>query len=464
MTRPLTGRLPPAFRTENSRGDRNCQKEKGLTRFLCYALYAYFGLMVLHIPLIQGPKDDFVGVFDFLCVAVILGIFFADKGLRKNVLKKSPFAAIAWAYSIFLVYILLKEPLQSPWGAPLLDSYLIALLLKQVQYIFFFFVALYALVNFETIYRNFNLIIMINLGIILGFGIYMLFFDRTWYRLGIPYKVGVSSNPAGVIISMSVIILVYRFSSSMRRLGGMERVLYLSAILSGLVALYFTESRTNGILLHIFIALMAVFTRGNSKSSVAVFVAAVFLSFVLFNAFYSESTLKDQARFSTPTTGYAEYILDPEKAYTYSSFKARLNAWNGKFRRLGEDWTAVIVGRGLRAATSIDSVYVRMLSNHGIVGLLLFLRVYIAMLAASKGLLSKLCIFYLLANAITMDTLVVSWRTMQVAIPLVCYSLIFDGKLHETPVARWMVGASRQGQEGVPTAMRRIPAGNSQFD
>lgn len=440
----IPGRAPLPPQKEYFRRAGNMSVHKGMPRLLCYALYAYFGLMVVHIPLIPGPKDDFIGVFDFLCVAVILGIFFVDKRLRRETLKRSPFSAVAGAYSIFLAFIFLKEPLLAPSGTQLLDTYLIALLLKQVQYIFFFCVAFYAFVNFNSIIRNFHLIIMINLGIILGFGIYMLFFDRTWYRLGIPYKLGVSSNPAGVIISMSVIILVYRLSFSVRKLEGMERILHLSAILFGLVALYFTESRTNGILFHVFVVLMAVFTKGSSKSFVTVLVAAIFISLVLFNAYYSESALKQHARFRAPTTGYAGYILNPEKAYTYSSFKGRVNAWTGKFRRLGEHWTAVFVGRGLRAATSIDSMYVRMVSNHGIVGLFLFLRIYLSLLRFSRGLLSKLCVLYLLANAFTMDTMIVSWRTMQVAIPLVCYSLMVDVGPKRTVLS----GASLAGTAG----------------
>lgn len=309
-----------------------------------------------------------------------------------------------------------------------------ALAVKQVQYLFIFIICLYSFILCPEVTRRFHIIMIVNILTILLYGAYMLFVTKRWYRLGVPFKRGVSSNPAGMALAVLMLGILYHYANNSATLNLRQKTVELVGLGGGLLALFFTDSRTNAILFLLFSAMLLLVLLRRSRRAFFIGIPSVLIVLTLLASYYPESPFAEKARFR-PTMAYTEYILDPQRSIQIGSFQGRLSAWKYAFSLIPRNVFGILAGSGMTTITSIDSVYVRLLVNHGLIGLCFFAAIYVSILRHRNGPLTTTITLFFLANAFTMDGLIVSFRAMQAVIPVLCYAIVVESEAISTETA-----------------------------
>ncbi len=226
-----------------------------------------------------------------------------------------------------------------------------------------------------------------------------------WYRLGLPFMQGVSSNPAGFVLGS--IIIFYSEVVFKDKQSRVKKALYLFIIV---VVLILTISKTNIMGLIIVYAVKVVVTRKNRAKILIGGAILVPVTLLVINAIaqYGETAGLMRLLFGL--------LTDPIGALQYRSFEARYQyIWPNAIALWLENVPSFLFGRGLYFQRVVDGTVPRLLSHQGLVGFVLFSFVWVIFFFWQFGKYRSIryLMLFVMINSINGETLVVSYRATQ---------------------------------------------------
>jgi hypothetical protein len=392
--------------------------------------FVFIFLSVFHIPLVW-IGDESIGLYDIYLVffLVFLLIF---QAVRPSEAWRGYFLVV-FLYFVYLLWHLVYYPT--------IEAILIAMKNGEMFLAMFATVAYFErreesrpsgaaslnivmlmLVAFQLLSR-FNL--TSRLGFSPGFGI------GKWYRVGHPFMQGTSSNPAGFVLGSYLIVY--------QELYLPQRPLRRTAVFLCFVAsLLLTISRTN--IIAYVVTVLAKYLRSITRKVRYVFFFALFLAAVVL-VFYLLSNIipKDNKLWNV-----IRVMQNPQDILLENTFISRYKfLWPEAFRLWSTDVFHILFGRGLGFMQVVDGTVPRLLVNKGVFGLLLFSYIWFASFLARypKNRTLWLLLTFALVNSITGETLMISYRAVQVYIPLLISAIYLDEPMRETVLARRTRGA-----------------------
>jgi hypothetical protein len=382
-------------------------------------LFVFSFIALVHVPLIvvaaRGGANirssDSIGFFDLFLILCFALLFFT----RKKYHIPGYVSDLLNLYLGFLAYITVGFLVSSITHE--IELFSAALVVKQYQYLLVVLVGYYLLKRSPQ--QKFHWIAYMILAVIFINGIYKVFINHTWYRLGLVMKEGVSSNPAGFIISSCLIVLLYVFDDK-EYFKSINKTFFWGAVLVGLVSLALTLSRTNTIAL-LFIILLYTLARMKLKVIPLVFtvLSAGIIVFFIFGTQFLEWAEE---------TRTLSLIVNPSQVLEESSFIQRYTrSWFIGFDEWKESWFSMLFGIGFGQVRLTDSLYFTMLYSTGFVGLFLYLMMFIKMYKHG-GLILRLMVVFVLINSINAETTLNSYRSMQIFLILLLYLLMHEYK------------------------------------
>lgn len=397
-----------------------------------HIFFWYVFLAVFHVPLVTVGKEV-IGLYDVATVLLPLYMLMRRRFRGGTLFGFAKTFGITWlAYLCFIGMRIGLTP----------DDYVVLLAIKHIQYavsfailaqlvqsirshkflvesigLVFLILSLFQLASF------FNLTSMV--GIPRGFG-YGL-----WYRVGLPFMLGVSSNPAGFVLGAFLIFWWYQRETSARFR------LFVGVLVAA--AFFLTFSRTNlaALALTVFVfALPALLAR---PLRLVVLVAGGFflvllLISVLDTGFASEGV---QSRLSLLSA-----LLNPERLLSDRSFSLRyLEHWPRAIHAWLESPWSILFGKQFGGIQVVDGTVPRLLANQGVVGLSLFALVWFYWPAKlskwSTPTLALMC--FAAVNGIAGETLITSFRSVQAYVPLLLLMVTLsyaDGRIPDNRPGR----------------------------
>ena len=349
-------------------------------------------LSIAHVPLIYF-QDQSIGIFDFFIgfYALYLIIKKSNNRIKINL--------VFGLYSLYMSYALLNL---ITIGSTSIQS--IALFLKFIQYAFIYIVAtdIFKKISKEEI----PILLAITVFTLAIYGIWQLYVTGTWYRFGLPGMIGVSSNPGGFVTGLNTVVLSYLVISGKYK---KQSILLNILIIVSIYCLYMTYSRTNQLstLVTLF-ALLVVEIKKVNKNYLQTIIIVVLLVGIIFYLSTSNLNTKGSENIFTSIITLEESILND------SSFLLRTIAWQVVFESYTSSMYSMIFGLGFGNVGAIDSLYLRILYNIGIIGLLLII-IFTSPLFfnGSRTPLLKYLAIYILINGIASETLYSSYRSVQ---------------------------------------------------
>ena len=373
--------------------------------------FLFVVLAVIHLPVVQVGLDA-VGLFDLYTVGLFLLILFMNVSFKVDQTEYSTLSL----YGVYLFYITLNMLLVLPEHTYL--EFSIPLYVKQIQYLLIACVSLFFIKRVDkTLIRYATYLAVI---IIFVYGVYQ-YATGEWYRLGIPLKLGTSSNPAGFILGILLLTLLY-FITDKEEAKSIHKLFFWGVFLAGYGALLLTVSRTNNIAFFgVFV--LFLFYRYRKRIILVVFIIGiiVLISYLVMNF----------ALAGTSAAGKSvglEFILNPELALQQHSFQARLTSmWVTPL----EEWLStpftIMFGIGFGSVKAVDNLYLAMLYNAGVVGLLVYVAIFFHLFRNGDYRL-KLAVLFILINGIAAETTLNSYRSMQVVIFFLMFMLHYYRK------------------------------------
>ena len=370
--------------------------------------YVYVFLAFFHIPLFWIEEDS-IGLFDFYQLLYLLIMLTRrnGNGLELPTTLKS-YLVIVLLYLCFLLveYVLVY------------NSYITALLIKQVQY----FAGLVIVFSFFTRYTEytekiiFNVQLIFLLMVIFAILNYFSVFNRIGLgellgygrkeRLGLPLKLGTSSNPAGFVMSVYLLFAWLVMARQYRR-----NVITVVTIIASFVALILTLSRTN--IFALSFVMLIVLTMRMFKNNRYFFTSLFILAVIVVSIIIAIEYLPRENK----VWRVIQYIQNPSGILTDSSLRVRYAfLWAAAIRNWLENPLTFLFGKGVGYLTIVDGTFFRLLGNQGIIGLVFFIYVwiihYITHYRSNKAVI--LLMVFIIINGISGDTLIVSYRSMQI--------------------------------------------------
>jgi len=367
----------------------------------------FFGVLaLLQVPLFMY-QEDAVGLFDVVVVLLLLFIIYTGVRYRYPLYLKdllSLFIAfIAYVTLSFLIAGTIKD----------ITFYSIALVAKQYQFLIIAIVSYYLIK--KTPERAFHLLVYAVIVIITINGFYKLFVDHSWYRLGLPFKLGTSSNPAGFILATSLLVMLHFFEDK-EYYKKINKLIFWTVALAGYASLILTISRTNNfaflvaLFIYLLIKLKGKLVLIGLLSAFMIFVTMVFIGLSL------QELSQD--------TEMLYLILNPRQVLEEGSFIARYAvAWFYYWDEWQETIFTMLFGIGFGTFHLTDSLYFTLLYSTGIIGFLLYLSPYF-LIFKKGGLTLRLLVVVFFINSINAETTLMSYRTMQVFIIYLVYLLV----------------------------------------
>lgn len=367
-------------------------------------------LAVFQIPIVSIGNDS-IGLFDLYLVIYFVYLVYKADGRFK--ISNRNWILFLKAFLIYIFYLISSLLI-------LHDFRSILVLVKHIEYFLIFFILIVNVHHFEiskqTLSKNFRYIMLLlvsfqllswldyMVGIVpgispgLGFGI--------WYRVCLPFKDGVSSNPAGFVLGA---YLLYYLESSYHQLSSFFFKKIFPIMI--LVTLFLTISRTN------FLAFILVFTIS--------FIFKMFKSTwyrIIFIVISLTIVITIGAMFEVLLDKNPEFVLlikvltNPAEILKDNSFMMRFSFLWG---HLIENWLtsikSIIIGNGIAAIPIADSTYLGLLANQGIIGLLLFSLIWFFIpYFSNRKLYVSLFLLYTFINGINAETLTLSYRSIQI--------------------------------------------------
>jgi hypothetical protein len=364
-------------------------------------------LAVAELPLFFFRGDP-VGLYDIYLITLFFVVGFFD-GFRVGRYKP-----LIVAYASYLAYLSFSLIFTT-------SAFSVLLLIKQVEHL----LLLILLADFlergtvsET--RDIDRIILLFAFVI----IYQIGYVRgifpgigVQYRLGLPFADGTSSNPAGFYLGIFVLFL-YELALTRHKIT----VFRIFVLLLALYALWLTVSRVNFLALICVLGISFLHSFSRSKRGL-VFLAFIGAGVVLLYAVVLPNL---------PYMGNFENILkilrDPREIFTDSSFTFRsAYHWPNAIRVwLSSPWT-FLFGIGYGKIPVVDGSYHRLLANQGLVGFIMFAWFWFystLRLRISKPVIMVL--LFIAINGITSDTLISSYRSVQIYLVLLFLLIQFD--------------------------------------
>lgn len=237
-------------------------------------------------------------------------------------------------------------------------------------------------------------------------------------RLGLPLMSGVSSNPAGLFLTAAVVML---FNLCVRN----PRYVIPSVVV-GVVAIWalmLTGSRTNVAVLGVVCPLSIVAAVWRTRFRwLVVGLLVVGVALFLTVGVHLLPTDGSIGRITRMLSEPAAMIEEP-------SFTIRVDSWISATATWLHDLPTFFFGVGLSSLGATDGTIPRVLAEQGIVGLLLFLYVWYAhYVRFERSQVVLLLLFVTLMNGVFGETLVVSYRTVQLYLVLLYIGLLVEHK------------------------------------
>ena len=239
----------------------------------------------------------------------------------------------------------------------------------------------------------------------------------SWYRVGIPFSRGdSSSNPAGFVLATYLLVVLRDIVAHKRRSDfAVFGLLFLSLLL--------TVSRTNLIAFFVTLIIWAVLRAARRKNGLRIIVivaASVALLFViLVNAVPEGSGL----------WLFVKIIENPANILSDGSFSIRYTiAWPASIQNWLRNETTFLFGNGVGYMGIVDGTVPRLLGNQGLIGLILFSMTWYGFYVKKyrRNTILMMVLLLALINGITADTLISSYRSVQVFVVTLCLALFVD--------------------------------------
>ncbi len=375
-------------------------------------LAIFIFLACFHIPVIW-IGDDSIGLFDLYLIFYLMYILIKT-GTRKYSFSKkwrSYFVIVI----IYLGYLLLHFP-------GLNSVYELTLWIKNVEFFIGLFVIALSL-NKMIVFKKqmikiiqiiFLIMMIYQIGYFLGIITYGF---APAYRIGLPLTRGVSSNPAGFILGSFIIFnieIVFKYYK--------KNIFSIIVFILACLSILLTISRTNIIALLFTILLIMLYRSLRTEFGFAIILLFVLLTVVGFQLMLQYTPEKSKL------WNFLRIVEDPSKLITDSSFIKRYTIhWPKAFNLWLSSVKSIFFGIGFGKVTVVDGTIPRLLCNQGIIGFALFHIVwyfmFIFLFPKNEGL--KFLLIFNFINGINGETLIVSFRSVQVYVILIACIIIF---------------------------------------
>jgi len=234
------------------------------------------------------------------------------------------------------------------------------------------------------------------------------------HRLGLPFMEGTSSNPAGFFLA-ALLLFVYHQGL---RIKEIRKIGVCIALLAG-YALVLTVSRTNMLALGFVIAVSLLVKAWKSR-----FRWPLFLFFIVFVIFFFTFGLNYLPH--SGSIGKVVKILEnPLSIMEDSSFQTRITRlWPLGFLGWMESLFTLFFGQGVGHFIVIDGTVPRILGELGMIGFFLFFYIWFVhyvIYYPFKAVFMLLLFSFI--NGINADTLIVSYRSVQLYIIILIITL-----------------------------------------
>lgn len=385
-----------------------------VNRHTLYFLILVF-LTFFHIPLIWIEGDS-IGLFDVYLV--LYTIFVLSKRYRKYHERRLKLSKKWKEYYIvvlaYLCYMLLRNRIVE-------DILSLLIILKQIENMvllfhvvtFFelrktdtrFFISCFLIILFSLAFAQLSYVALGMLGIVRGSG--WLAQNYGWfYRLGMPFMKGISSNPAGFVLG-SIIIFYSEIAFKVSRRKIITGIAFAVVIL----ALMLTISRTNIIAL-IFVFFVKLATGKNKVRALATTIGLFFLFF-----FIVLSVVEQDSVTGKQLSRMLDLLLNPALIFAkdQSFFYRYRYSWPPAWNAWLENGATVLFGKGVNYIPIVDGTLPRLLGNQGLVGAILFHYIWFVFfkLQFRKYRAVGFLLIFALINAINGETLLMSYRATQ---------------------------------------------------
>lgn len=379
-------------------------------------------LAVFQLPIITVGNDS-IGLFDLYLPFYLLFLCIRKQGIFVLTVYWKQFFFIFFSYIVYLVLTLIS----------FFDLRSLLVLIKHIEYLLVFLIVI---VNIETFRIKTSEIANILKVIFLLLAIFQIisWFDRfiniipgiepgfglgDWYRVGLPFMEGTSSNPAGFLLGA---YMYYYIEGSYHQQEGLFYKFAFPFIV--FLSLFLTISRTNILAFIIIFSLSYLFKMFSSKIYRTIFMVIATVLFFTISLFF-DYLLEQNSHFET----IVKLILDPSKILEDDSFMHRFTGlWVNQIDVWLKNAKTILFGNGIANIVIADSTYLGLLANQGIIGLVFFVTLwYIVPFIKRPNVGVFLFLFYVFLNGVTAETLIVSFRSVQVYI-IILVLIVYDKK------------------------------------
>ncbi|MGE0171417.1 MAG: hypothetical protein AB7T49_01470 [Oligoflexales bacterium] len=376
-----------------------------------YLLFLFGILAFFHVPILEMDGDG-IGIFDVVSIPVFLFALYDLQKQRHN-LTIAPRDFISVLFFTGFITVCIISFLECLFAGKEIQIFQYALFLKQLQYLMLLLAA-WVLVPESRAGRLLFHLSVANIFLLFALALVKVQFTHEWIRLSLPFKSGESPNPAGFILSCSLLFVVFSLYNRSISINPTTKMLIFGTIAAGLIALAYSRSRTNSLALVITTILYLTSKNiGHPKrliSAVVAFCAISLLGWVFYDRFgvsYGEFPLR--------------YLTSPKVLLEDSSFMMRVNeTWFRGLSGFRSGYFQMLFGLGLGTIRYNDGLYPALLFGTGVLGALFYICALVLFLLRGSPEFKALLVFILL-NGVTVETTLNSFRVMQVILPMVVF-------------------------------------------
>lgn len=385
---------------------------------------AFFMLIFLacfHLPVFWVGNDS-IGLFD-----IYLFVYFAFALMRirnDKVILTGAWREYFIVFALYLCYLLLSLPV-------LLSTYSFTLWIKNLEFLIVLVLLVTTFQKYQDKRKQLTNILQLAFAVMIFYqfayrtGIINIGFGFK-YRLGLPFALGVSSNPAGFVLGAYILLNVNIFLHYGTRKG-----LSVILLVASLAAMLFTISRTNLLALMVVVFFVVLEKALKTKKGVYVGLGVILVTVILLKILLS----------ITPEDSYLwlffKIIKDPSALLSDTSFKMRYAAhWPDAINRWLSTPITFLFGTGFGSVRVVDGTIPRLLGSQGLVGFLLFHLVWflLPMYYYPKNKALKYLLLFAFINGINGETLIVSYRSVQIYVILLAYTIfLYPADAKEPP-------------------------------
>jgi hypothetical protein len=388
------------------------------------SFYLLVLLAALSFPLLEY-EGDFLTLFD-----VYLLILLFAKGVTSGfTVGRTHWRELGLVFAVYLISVTVSALRVRTPGAFLLA-------LKQFEY------AAFLLVLVDRFERRSDDERVRDIWVVLTVFLVMIVYQIAFYhevlpgigdtrpiqsrRLGLPLMAGVSSNPAGLFLAALVTVLL---ALSVRRAQFVAPALVISG--AAVWALFLTGSRTNAAVLGVALPLSIVVAVWRTKLRWPV-IGLILLSVVAFLTLGGDLLPEDGS-----VGRITRMVREPVAMLQEPSLTIRVDSWLAAIDTWLTGTVSFLFGVGIGSLGATDGTIPRVLAEQGILGLGLFLYVwYLHYLRYERTSIVLLLLFVSLMNGIFAETILTSYRTVQLYLLLLFVALAARSWSHRPATVR----------------------------